>query len=500
MSVPARVSGPRPVRTRLKLTRENVVERGAIDDVTVDEAARLRAVFDYQRRESTQLAELYDQLAPLAEGAAAPARDPEDRHLFLHAVCIAFRATTGQGEKLLHDASLTVEYFPRIHARLREGVLPVAWHRRILRAAETMDPDQRAALDEHLSCWDLEHLSVERFCTELRYLAAWIRVHIGAPEPESQQSSDDVELPVHTDADGRGCLYVTAPFHELRSFTHRLDGTARAVQAAQKAALEHGGPIPHDPDGEVLRTGRPLSLARLRTRLLVTAQFTTEGVDVPKDRFHINVTVPVLSLLGVSDAPGLVEGQAPIPARLARSLAAQCPDWQRILTDPATGTFLPLAARRYVPTTAMREHLRLLHSTCAAPGCTRSTLRGTEADHITPYNHETPESGGQTAIENLHLLCRWHHQRKTARDIRPTRDLGAVAPPASASPMKPGTSHPVATAWAVGPPHATIHTTTLADRDPGTVYSLRDLPTPHTADPPRDSTGPAETGTDPPPP
>ncbi|MCS6712116.1 HNH endonuclease [Brachybacterium sp. EF45031] len=496
MTAPTATSAPRPVRTRLTLTRETAVDRGSAGWASADEAERLRAVFDHQRREARELAELYDTLAPLAEGVAAPGFDLEMGAEFTHAVAVALRTTPTNGEAILHDTSLTVEYLPRVHERLREGVLPVAWHRRILRVASGMDPRQRAALDQHLAQWDLEHVGLERFRTELRYLAAWITAEVGeTPVPEDPQPS--VDLLPDTQNDGSGCMIVTASSPELRSYTHRLDGAARAVQAAQKAALERGDAIPHDPEGEVARTGRPMSLARLRTRLLLTAQFDLQGVALPADRFRVNVTVPVLTLLGLSDAPALLEGQSPVPARLARRLAAECPDWYRVLTDPATGAFQPLPAQRYVPTGAMREHLRLLNSTCAAPGCIRSTLRGAEADHIEPFDYADPEHGGRTSIENLHLLCRWHHQRKTARQLRPERFPDTVAPPAAGpqaaatsprstrpaatppSATPPTASHPAvgptSTTWGVGPDRAGVRTTTVTDRDPGTVFSLRDL-------------------------
>lgn len=117
----------------------------------------------------------------------------------------------------------------------------------------------------------------------------------------------------------------------------------------------------------------------------------------------------------------MLEGTIPIPAAMARELAGQSQTWYRVLTDACSGAFLPLPAKRYTPTRAMLEHLRLRNATCAVPGCTRSTSWASEADHIQEYDHGDPNSGGLTEIENLHLLCWQHHRAKTAGLLDPTR-------------------------------------------------------------------------------
>ncbi|MFE5776757.1 HNH endonuclease signature motif containing protein [Brachybacterium sp. NPDC056505] len=51
-----------------------------------------------------------------------------------------------------------------------------------------------------------------------------------------------------------------------------------------------------------------------------------------------------------------------------------------------------------------------------------------EADHIVEYDHEDPVSGGQTAVENLHFLCWFHHAMKTAGTLDPTRIEADASP------------------------------------------------------------------------
>ena len=113
--------------------------------------------------------------------------------------------------------------------------------------------------------------------------------------------------------------------------------------------------------------------------------------------YRILVTVPATTLLGVDDAPAMLEGTTPIPAEQARQLAAGESTWQRILTDPITGAHLPVTAETYHPTAQMRLQLRLRHPVCAVPGCTRATVIAAEDDHIIEYDHDHPGKGGQTS-------------------------------------------------------------------------------------------------------
>ncbi|MDQ4094344.1 MAG: hypothetical protein M3143_13430 [Actinomycetota bacterium] len=50
---------------------------------------------------------------------------------------------------------------------------------------------------------------------------------------------------------------------------------------------------------------------------------------------HLRVTIPYTALLGCDDQPGEIAGYRPIPAAVARDLAA-AGTWRRILTDPTS--------------------------------------------------------------------------------------------------------------------------------------------------------------------
>ena len=55
--------------------------------------------------------------------------------------------------------------------------------------------------------------------------------------------------------------------------------------------------------------------------------------------------------------------------------------------------------------------------TCRHPGCA-VPAEACDVDHIVPFNHSEPASGGLTIEKNLMCLCRRHHRYKTFSDAR----------------------------------------------------------------------------------
>ena len=131
----------------------------------------------------------------------------------------------------------------------------------------------------------------------------------------------------------------------------------------------------------------------------------------------VNVTVPVLTLLGEADLPGSLEGQHPIPAVTARQFAAESSTLYRLLTDPLTGEVLDEPAQKYTVPRAVRTTVQAAWAWCTAPGCSRRAATS-ETDHIESFNHRDPASGGQTQVGNLQPLCKRHHDLKTRGHLR----------------------------------------------------------------------------------
>jgi hypothetical protein len=121
----------------------------------------------------------------------------------------------------------------------------------------------------------------------------------------------------------------------------------------------------------------------------------------------INVTVPIGTLLGASDEPGMLSGDTPLPAEVVRRIAADpTSTWYRMLTDEA-GRFMHLSTRSYHPTPPIWRHVVARHRTCIWAGCSRPAVQ-CDIDHQT----EWPE--GHTCTDNLEPLCKRHHKVKHA--------------------------------------------------------------------------------------
>ena len=418
-----RLRKPAILGSRHPLTRDTLPTEALVEDPAI-EAEQLQSLWDVGLAESRQFAV---KLRHAARHWPEDDIDPTLRDEANLVVSQALRCSVVHASHLLEDAHTAVTHLPLLLDRLEAGELPARWFTFVLRRSRGLREPALRELDESVAGWLLT-VDEDRFRRELGALVRWLRDDQEAAQRSRPEHSVDILPP---DEDGTACLQITGPAPEILALGRRLDSAARAVQRAQRQALENGGEIPFD-DGSVAETAKPLSLAALRYQVLTGSVLETGTVEVPRERFRITVTVPALSLLGVVEAPGMLDGIHPIPAEMARELAGQDSTWFRVLTDPASGAFLPLPADRYTARPDMLEHLRLRNPTCAVPGCTRPTSFASEMDHIQEFDHQHPASGGPTSIENTHLLCWVHHKLKTAGLIDPVRER-ACAPATGAS-------------------------------------------------------------------
>ncbi|MGE3285960.1 MAG: DUF222 domain-containing protein [Pseudonocardia sp.] len=118
----------------------------------------------------------------------------------------------------------------------------------------------------------------------------------------------------------------------------------------------------------------------------------------------ISVVIPHSTLIGADDEPCDLPGYGPIPAGLAREVAADG-IWRRLVTDPLSGTVLDHGRTSYHPPAGLADHVRARDLHCRGPRCPRPAST-CELDHHTRY----PE--GTTSAANLVALCKRHHDLK----------------------------------------------------------------------------------------
>lgn len=155
--------------------------------------------------------------------------------------------------------------------------------------------------------------------------------------------------------------------------------------------------------------GSPGIEVRRADALVELACTALDDPDLPtqhRRRPHIQVTVDLPTLLGLADKPGELAGYGPIPASVARTLAADG-NWRRLVTDPLCGALLDYGRTTYTPPADLANFVIARDGTCRFPGCGMPAVR-CDLDHEYPW-----EDGGSTDRDNVGPLCRRHHRLKT---------------------------------------------------------------------------------------
>jgi hypothetical protein len=209
---------------------------------------------------------------------------------------------------------------------------------------------------------------------------------------------------------------------------------AQPASRAQPAAADVARPQPNSQAAPSAAAWRPDSSPNPRRRLAA----------------RVNLTVPLLTQLGLAAEPGNVGGFGPVDPALARTLAASAaadpasrfcvtvtgrdgraighgcmpgrpPDLSRPDSPGFTVTISPLAGdvcdhrheeAAYQPSRKLRHLIWARSTTCCAPGCRRPAAQ-CDLDHTTPY-----DQGGRTCECGLAPLCRHHHRCKQSEGWR----------------------------------------------------------------------------------
>ena len=124
---------------------------------------------------------------------------------------------------------------------------------------------------------------------------------------------------------------------------------------------------------------------------------------------QVQVIVALSTLLRIDEQPGELAGYGPIPAEVARKMAADpTGTWTRLVTDEL-GQLVDYGREKYRPPQDLIDHVTARDRTCRGPHCHRHARR-CEVDHVIPFSE-----GGQTNAGNLGPECpREHHVKHDA--------------------------------------------------------------------------------------
>jgi Domain of unknown function (DUF222)/HNH endonuclease len=155
-------------------------------------------------------------------------------------------------------------------------------------------------------------------------------------------------------------------------------------------------------DGDEDRRTAPQRRADALTELCRTWLDRSDRPQVAGERPHVVVTVDLESLTGKLGKRSELEDTGPITPEMARRLACDA-GVSRVLTKGASE---PLDVGRKTPVvpSGMRRALVVRDGGCRFPDCGRPQS-WCDAHHVEHW-----ADGGETALENLVLLCRPHHR------------------------------------------------------------------------------------------
>ncbi|MDJ0351096.1 DUF222 domain-containing protein, partial [Cryobacterium sp. PH29-G1] len=233
----------------------------------------------------------------------------------------ALRIPYGTASGLLQESWTLVESRPHTLNALRNGEISLRHARRLLDQLDSVPAPFHTDLEQVL----LPHakrLTPAQFDGKARKLREYI--HPESIVVRRAKCLADRTVRFFPDKDGMATLWLRAAGDDLSAIFHRVTDTALSLQ----------------------RPDEPRTLTQLRTDVaidLLARGVTDTGLGAGIGA-TVNVTVPVLTLMGKSDEPGELEGYGPIDPETARKLAGTATSFLRILTHPHTGIVLDVSA------------------------------------------------------------------------------------------------------------------------------------------------------------
>ena len=378
-----------------------------------------RQVAAAQARQVELLAEALEVAQAQADaGASSAVRDIPLRSVAAQ-IGAALRVSDRTVQRRLSDASVLTTRFPATLGAWARGEITRAHADVIVETGLPIDDDVVRGAFEAAALAIARRETPGRLRPAARVLAA--RLHPLPLEDRHREAAATRDVRVRDLDDGMAEVIATLPAPLAHAIRDRLDRYARR-QREQRDVAAHGDDLVERAEPPV-RDCRRIGEVRadVFADLLLTGHATAQISDasIPEAEAiiaHVQLTVPVLTVLGVDTTPAELTGQAPVDTVTALRLAATAPGWDRVLTHPITGSVL--AVDRYRPPAHLARLLRVRDEHCRFPGC-RIPVRKCDIDHTIAREHDGP-----TEVANLAHLCRRHHTLKhhSAWRVRQTPD------------------------------------------------------------------------------
>jgi Domain of unknown function (DUF222) len=350
-----------------------------------------------------RLVAAYAEATAGLEGPPASAYETSAQEMSLVAEVAGVLTIGGRAASaLLGEAHALNTSLPTALEALQTGTINWQHARIVVEETSGLTPAATAALEAHFFDPDAPargaapgELVPARFRRKVR---AWReRHHPESLEKRHAEKLSDRRMEYSPDRDGMAWISLYLPGDTACAIWNKTTAIARGLQG------------PHE----------SRNLTQLRADVgagLLLGSATHKAGDVPSPKADVIVTVPVFSLLGLTDEPAEVDGLGPVPASMARRLVANgAGSFYRVLVDPRDGAPLEIGRTNYRLPEPLKRWLKMRDGRCTFPGCSNSSLDN-DVDHLTAWQH-----GGTTGVSNLGQACPKHHRLKHRRAWTPTQ-------------------------------------------------------------------------------
>ena len=312
-------------------------------------------------------------------------------------VATALRLSPTAAQNRIDVARVLVAHLPNTISALSTGEISAA-HATVI-AKETATAIRNGLSDEAVFRVEQTALAHAEFHTPGQ-VATKVKTTIAKLAPEEfeeivDRARDSRRVSCYPEADGMATVVAILPAEDAQTVMKSIE--AYILKRNQEDEI----------DAEWSMLSADMKRADALTFIASQALASMADVVRPHRRpITISVAIDLPTLLGLAENPGQLAGYGAIPASVARRLAADG-NWQRFISDPATGNLLDFGREKYTPPQELVDFLLARDRICRFPGC-RRTGQSSDIDHAHSW-----ESGGETNPANLGLLCRRHHRMKT---------------------------------------------------------------------------------------
>ena len=394
-------------------------ELAAIDVMDLDEGGRVDLLAAWEKQNGFMQAKQFEILLGVAgdkpggsEKGIWDGVDQEERE----EVGTALRLAHQTAQDRIDVARALNNHLHQVKDALASGEISLA-HANVI-ARETWRVIDDGIEPEALAELERKVIAQAEFGTPGK-ISKFIRKSIAeiAPENFEKVVTRDRELRkvnIYPEPNGMATLVAFLPAEDAQTIKLAIEKRIRAAKASPLKLLSPE--LQAELDNEVENTEKVSSIKDLLADAQKADALTaiaSNYLNVTEDdgKAHrrpvsVSLTIDLPTLLGLADNPGELQGYGPIPASVARELAADG-KWRRFITDPTSGNLLDCGRETYIPPQHLVDFLMARDRTCRFPGCAQPGYR-TDIDHAIPW-----DEGGETSPANLGLLCRRHHQMKT---------------------------------------------------------------------------------------